>query len=347
MIDNYFDIFNTDDNFSKYSGVKSILIKSSEIDNPHVTFFIPTYKRATTLCLTLDSILGQEGDYKYEILIVDNNPDRDDETELIIRNKYGTQPQLSYYKNSQNIGMVGNFNRGYELAQTEWVIMIHDDDLVYPDYLKRMFPISSKCNADAIFCGYMYYHGDHIPKRRLNQKRYLQKIHLMDCYYSNPFSIAANMLRKSTVMKLGGFNELAYPCQDYHLFTKIVNYGNVYKYSACLTMYRIGINESLHIDTLTGFMHNDEIISRQILSKCHFPKLMIKNLIIHVLINKQDLFRKKYNPNLNYLDESKFTYFQRFSSRITNYIIQQCLRIYRKLSKSTFQIETITNQSAI
>ena len=39
----------------------------------------------------------------------------------------------------KNIGMIGNWNRLYTLARGEWVVMLHDDDLLYNDYLSILF----------------------------------------------------------------------------------------------------------------------------------------------------------------------------------------------------------------
>ena len=64
-------------------------------------------------------------------MVVDNNPERECETEQLLR-EYKAIPNLFYYKNTENVGMTGNWNKLFELSQTNFVVMLHDDDLINP-----------------------------------------------------------------------------------------------------------------------------------------------------------------------------------------------------------------------
>lgn len=75
---------------------------------------IPTYKRMSLLDKAIHSVTNQMTNYNYEIVVVDNNPDTPIcEIEMLLR-KYSNN--LSYYKNEENIGMFGNWNRCVLLA---------------------------------------------------------------------------------------------------------------------------------------------------------------------------------------------------------------------------------------
>ena len=130
MFDVNYDFFLIENNFKEIEGVKSEKIQgdiSSKL--PLVSIVIPTYKRVSTLRETLDSVIRQTGNHNYEILVVDNNPERGDETELMMA-EYVSVKNLLYFKNTENIGMAGNWSRCSELANGEWVVLIHDDDLL-------------------------------------------------------------------------------------------------------------------------------------------------------------------------------------------------------------------------
>ena len=45
--------------------------------------------------------------------------------------------KLRYYKNVQNIGLFGNWNRCFQLACGKWVVLLHDDDLIFDDFLLK------------------------------------------------------------------------------------------------------------------------------------------------------------------------------------------------------------------
>ena len=72
------------DSFSEVSKIKSIKIVDNEVKSASITFGVPTYKRVNTLRSTLDSIISQNGNYTFNIIVSDNNPERDDETERMI-----------------------------------------------------------------------------------------------------------------------------------------------------------------------------------------------------------------------------------------------------------------------
>lgn len=102
-----------------------------------ITIAIPTYLRVSTLNDAIASAINQTRFTDYEIIVVDNNPIRNDETETLME-QYRSIPNLRYYKNSRNLGMTGNWNRLYELAKGDWVVMLHDDDMLAPVYLRTI-----------------------------------------------------------------------------------------------------------------------------------------------------------------------------------------------------------------
>lgn len=133
------DFFKVVNNFAKTQNVESICIYKAEKDNDaKITISIPTYKRVSTLKETLESAINQEGYDSYLIYVIDNNPERDDETELFMQQYKGGR--VSYFKNEVNLGLCGNWNRCISLPQTEWVCLLHDDDTIDSDFMKVMTP---------------------------------------------------------------------------------------------------------------------------------------------------------------------------------------------------------------
>ena len=105
--------------------------------NPFFTYMIPTYGRAYLLEETLQSVLNQLSvDFEWDIIVVDNEAGPGNETEQVIRNI--NNPRILYYRNKENIGVDGNYNRCIELARGQWVAMLHADDLLINDHLKLM-----------------------------------------------------------------------------------------------------------------------------------------------------------------------------------------------------------------
>ena len=98
---------------------------------PLVSILVLNYNGKEYLKACFDSLRANT--YKAcEIILVDNCST--DNTEEIVRNF--DDPRLTYIRNKQNLGLMGNFNRCLELAEGEYVYIWHHDDVMLPDNLK-------------------------------------------------------------------------------------------------------------------------------------------------------------------------------------------------------------------
>jgi glycosyltransferase involved in cell wall biosynthesis len=96
-----------------------------------VTIGIPTYNRSRLLAESMKSVLAQSrGDF---VLLISDNAS-DDDTEAVVASF--DDPRIRYSRSATNIGMDPNFNRVLELTETEYVVLLPDDDLLRPDYLE-------------------------------------------------------------------------------------------------------------------------------------------------------------------------------------------------------------------
>lgn len=115
---------------------------------PWVTFCMTTYKRPDFLRNQLRSLLKQTCT-NFLIIISDN--DTEASGEKVVREI--NDPRIYYESNESNLGMVKSFNRSLGKATTEYVVMITDDDPVYPEMLETLYDLS-KSNP-----GYGMYYG--------------------------------------------------------------------------------------------------------------------------------------------------------------------------------------------
>jgi glycosyltransferase involved in cell wall biosynthesis len=101
-----------------------------------VTVGIPTFNRAHLLRESIASVLAQS--YREFRLIVSDNASEDN-TEQVV--KSFTDTRIDYVRSDENIGLVGNFNRVIELADTEFLLLLPDDDVLYPDHLRSTIEV--------------------------------------------------------------------------------------------------------------------------------------------------------------------------------------------------------------
>ncbi len=109
---------------------------------PLVTICIPTYNRADYLRAAIQSVLDQTcGDF--QVLVTDNHST--DNTRDTVAS-FG-DPRIRYECWPQNIGMMGNFRAGIELAQTKYIAVLPDDDLYEPDHLQHALDLLAQYPA--------------------------------------------------------------------------------------------------------------------------------------------------------------------------------------------------------
>ncbi|MCZ7530361.1 MAG: glycosyltransferase family 2 protein [Acidimicrobiia bacterium] len=98
-----------------------------EPGRPRVTVLIPTYNRARFLEQSIASVLDQS--FEHLVLHVSDDASTDDTPDVVAS---FADPRLSYTRQAENIGMLGNFNAGIEVVDTEYVAILNDDDLLLP-----------------------------------------------------------------------------------------------------------------------------------------------------------------------------------------------------------------------
>lgn len=126
----------------EYKNVKSKLVIRSQQILPFFTIMIPTYKRLNLVRQALQSAVNQKEFDNYEIVVCDNDPQERNSTEEYIRQMNSNK--IAYYRNEINIGMAGNSRRVFELARGEWTVLLDDDDLLHPYYLKILYEFIKK-----------------------------------------------------------------------------------------------------------------------------------------------------------------------------------------------------------
>lgn len=316
---NHFHIYNN--YFLIDQHVESIQIKTDKLDNkPNVTIAIPTYKRVKLLKESIDSAINQKKYNSYNIMIVDNNPERNDETELLIRQNYMDNKLISYYKNTKNIGMSGNWNRLYQLAKGEWVVMLHDDDILYDDYLYFLFTkiIPKYPKFDAYRPPMQVFNEFPFPERKKNRMVY-RNVKLFNLYRRNIIDVPSGIcMRKEMVLKSGGYNSDFYPASDYEFYVRNIKAG--YNYMLMmgypLMLYRISQNDSMKIEVIKGFIIQGKAIKDSLLdmhSKIYkyFWHQHFQISAMNTIKRAQQIFNKEANT-LKYELKIKPTFYAYF-----------------------------------
>ena len=256
---NFFELKN---NFDKYNDVNSKLVVG-EIQNicPEFSILIPTYKRFKLLEKAIDSAINQSlSKTKFEIIIVDNDPNPNLEVENMIRSK--KCKNLIYYKNESNIGMVANWNRCIELSSGKWITFLHDDDLFIKDYLIDVSEAINILPEVSLFAPTPLIKRDDksINITQVKKKKYFS-LKPSDFIFSNLIPTQGTIFLRENVITLGGYSEELYPGGPDNIFhSQYLLYYKGVKLLNANFIYRIEDNESFKDDILIRDIVNQYLI---------------------------------------------------------------------------------------
>lgn len=255
------DYFACEDNFCKTKNLPSELMQGNHYQEPpRFTIVIPTYKKPQLLKAAVKSALNQPGN-DYQVLVVDDVSGGDPQTGAVLSAL--ADKKLLYYANQTNLGLFANWNRCFELAQSEWIIMLHDDDLLTVDYLPWMrSALQAAKNADLIAAQHSSYQ---IPQENqalefaklcapTSQKppRALRPLSQGQLQFGPGIVWQGSCIRKSAFMEMGGallgtrmvgkHPIGAYYTQDYCMMVRFAHRYRCYRLPRPL--YRVGLGQN-------------------------------------------------------------------------------------------------------
>jgi glycosyltransferase involved in cell wall biosynthesis len=105
------------------------------MSSPKISVCIPVRNGGEFLPLAVDSVLAQSF-ADVELIIVDNCST--DGTAAWVERKLPTAPAIRFFKNTADIGMVGNFNACLSHAEGDYIKFLCADDLLLPHCLHTM-----------------------------------------------------------------------------------------------------------------------------------------------------------------------------------------------------------------
>ena len=118
-------------------------------DTPLVSIVLPTYKRAHVLPLAIRSVLAQTYPNWELIVVNDNSPDN---TEAVV--KSFDDPRIRYFRNDPNLKLPRTLNRGFSLADGDYLTWTSDDNMLAPAAIARMVEALGAGDADFVFADY-------------------------------------------------------------------------------------------------------------------------------------------------------------------------------------------------
>lgn len=187
---------------------------------PKVTAIITTFNRAKLLPQAIESVIFQDM-ADWELIILNNSSS--DNTEYVV-SKY-LDSRIRYFRH-EAMGISRQRNLGVGLAQSEYIAFLDDDDIWLPTKLSKEYNFLSTSSPSValVYGGFRFY--DDTGKRWGEHKPSLSGKILLDLLWTqNPFTGSASnpMLRKSLIIKAGGYDERILAGEDWELYLRLAD----------------------------------------------------------------------------------------------------------------------------
>lgn len=196
---------------------------------PRVSILLPTHQSCAHLRETLGSIKAQT--YQdYELLVVDDSST--DQTLEILQEQ--ADPRIRVVQ-GRNRGLADALNLGIKTARGEYIARIDADDLMVPERLERQVQFL-ETHLNVIVCGgWQQYFGLstflHAPPESAEQCRANLLFRCDLCH-------STLMLRTSAFLEHGLFYDPAYAAEDFELWTRVLDIGDIANLPQVLGYYR-------------------------------------------------------------------------------------------------------------
>lgn len=314
---NIFDFYNEVD---KYSHVKSLLLygDKSLIPSPQMSVIMPVYGNPKFFTDAYFSVCNQRTKISYEIIIVDNTPFDGEKSQIQIFLEKQKPINVLYYRNQENIGMTGNWNRGVSLCRSEVFTFCHDDDMLLPDCLSILwechlkYPDKFIIPIQRVIDENVHYPLADETKGHITFKKCIifSKI---DIFMGNPTNGVGCLFYKKQVLEIGGYHEEYYPSAD-----NAMHICNIFRYGAMhfpeeLYCYRISSSNTSN-KVYKAFISNGIFYTQCMISEMNLPTIIGKILSNAYKNHITYSMTKKWDPDVKKL--KKVPLFDQFVYKI-------------------------------
>lgn len=176
-----------------------------------VSVVIVSYNQKNFIAKTIESVLSQKTNFKYEIIITDDHS-TDETLEIIKRFKAKSKNHISLIESTRNVGPYKNGLQGYKCAKGKYVIWIDGDD--YWDCETKLQTQTDFLEAHNDYAGCFHdariVHQKDISGKSSNQSQGEFKLYSQFNEYQSEFSpwhlIKRNLIPTASLLFRNGVN---------------------------------------------------------------------------------------------------------------------------------------------
>lgn len=217
-------------------------------ERPRWSVMIPTYQPDPALFRkALGSVLAQApSPEEMEIQVVDDGSTALD-VEALVREVGGGR--VAFWRQPQNLGFVGNWNTCLDRARGRWIHILHQDDLVLPQFYERLATADRAGSGSAddprpgmAFCRHAHIDGAGKPVRVTDPER--AEAGLLPDFVDRLATVqliqfASVVVRRDAYEAVGGFDPRAGAAADWEMWVRLAARFPVWYEPEPLACYRL------------------------------------------------------------------------------------------------------------
>lgn len=250
------DFLKNVNHYEDFNHIETELILGDEQTEPvFLTIILPVYDHPWEFIQrAIRSVLEQSCTYSYRLLVIDDFAGENaTETEEYL--KQLKDARVLYYKNKENIGVFGNWNRAISLSHSEWITFLHSDDFHKENYLQNMCDIvTGHPEIDQLACHYkkldFLNETIEVAKEYIGQEgsRIVRKVNACEYLYEMKTSVKGAFYKREKLIEIGGFRSQGdgIGLDDWPLMLRFAHYYNTYLLEDVLYLNSWAHNDSLN-----------------------------------------------------------------------------------------------------
>jgi len=211
------------------------------MNSPLISVIIPAFNSGKYLRKAVESVLNQtvliNQKVRLEILILDDASN--DSTNMAAEKLCAQHHQIKYFRNQENLGAAETRNRGFTLAEGEYMAFLDADDIWLESKLERQLSLMEGRNLDVCYTGYSFINYQGIPFGK--PYRVPENLSLKRLINENVIGCSTVLARKSAIQGLQMRKEYAH--EDYVFWMELMQKGRRFGgIKEPLSLYRMAKN---------------------------------------------------------------------------------------------------------
>jgi glycosyltransferase involved in cell wall biosynthesis len=201
-----------------------------------ITIAIPVYERYDFFEEALGSALLQT--VNCQVIVVDNHSSHSKFKDYV---NSLNNPNIKYFLNATNLGMIENWNRCIELCETQWLTILHDDDWLHPNFIEHINLLQSKYSEAGCFTVSCMYSGaiNEEHKRNIKRRYRTNKVSMKYFLFGGLSPFPGVVFKVKAAAEINGFLPSLFPVSDYDFWVRLSQVTPIYRSSALFAVYRI------------------------------------------------------------------------------------------------------------